>query len=819
MSNIVDKAIDLIEGRKPKLPRVSLQAYVELTKNIQLDAWQIDLCERLERAFWLSQSDKFQFLFFDYVGPEYYLSPSGLKISKNDFEQNKNAGDQAAIHAPPQLGKSIIISQCYVAWVLGYDPLHRFRLATYNIYHSARFSVVIKNLIKSPEHRYLFPNPSNQIPRQSKTAEWSTIARLEYYFDGQASFGALGLASGFVGTSCETLIIDDPYKSAEEAMSEVIRDKTWRFWSDTARPRMTPRSNVFIMFHRYHQDDMGGRAIASKDDNFKLWRYAAEADGTYEDPESGRKFKDPMKRKIGEYLSPRFGPTYYERQKANEQVWYSQFQGQPTAKTGKMFDVSKFTAVHPRDAPKEMMHRVRAWDNAATEGGGAYTAGVDTGIDAAENIYVFGVERKQVGTAERQLLQESTAERDGKLVHIHVPQDPGSAGKDVAFEFQQKMANLGYLVTVTKVSGSKEMRAYSTSQAGNSGRIFLLLNADGSTPDWHKPFKNEFHLFPVGTYKDMVDAFSDSYNFLIKLFYRGLVVKSKVEKNLLPWSAFRHRIAEKIPTHWDVACAVRIAPDSSKPSGYCITTRAAENAHIGERLFLVASARMYVHDPVQVLKALAEDLDTYCERGVQHPDVIWLNRGAGDVLQVAAEKMDLRVAEFKDESTAGVPEMNWYLQETENQCPFTPRLRSPRAYALVDEAQLAGIDVKDEAGQLSLRQDFRSWSYTDKGEVQPYGGIVLDCFRMTVYKFALTATSLSEDERLMAKLKPELQPEAIRKVRGTPEFIERHFAQLHALQTIRADERDEKQLEALRANDPENHFGKRAAVRRFYRDH
>jgi hypothetical protein len=55
-------------------------------------------------------------------------------------ERRIKAKARAAIATPPQFGKSIIISQSYLAWILGYDPAHRFRLATYNTFHSARFS-------------------------------------------------------------------------------------------------------------------------------------------------------------------------------------------------------------------------------------------------------------------------------------------------------------------------------------------------------------------------------------------------------------------------------------------------------------------------------------------------------------------------------------------------------------------------------------------------------------------------------------------------------------------------------------------------------
>jgi hypothetical protein len=170
---------------------------------------------------------------------------------------------------------------------------------------------------------------------------------------------------------------------------------------------------------------------------------------------------------------------------------------------------------------------------------------------------------------------------------------------------------------------------------------------------------------------------------------------------LLHRSLFRARFGEKIPPHWEVAAAVRIARDSSRPSGYCITARAAENAYMGEAVFIVAAARMYVDNPIQA-------------DGVTHPHVVWLNKGADDVLQVTAQKMDMWLSEFSDDATAGIPEMNYYFQKIPGLSPFYSREGTTRCHVLVDDDQFETGKVRDEGGMLSLRQAWQTWSYTDK---------------------------------------------------------------------------------------------------------
>lgn len=727
--------------------RISLAEYVERVKHITLDAWQIDLCARLEDAF-------------------------------------RAPGKRIAIAAFPQAGKSVIISQCQPAWILGQDPTHRFRLATYNLLHSARFSRVVLNILRSPEHRAIFPDKAGQVPERTKYQEWSTFARMEVN-DGQASFAGLGLASGFVGTGADSLIVDDPYRSAEEAYSQAIRDRTWRFWEDTARPRMTEHANVFIMFHRYHQDDMGGRAIASGE--FGLWRYAAEADGDYVDDETGLTFPDPLNRKEGEFLSPRFSPEYYAKQKQNVTVWNSQFQGRPTSKAGDFFNVNALIEIDRAEMPP-LVHEVRAWDNAATEGGGAYSAGLRLGIDAAGVVYLTDARREQVGTSERIALQQLTAARDGKLVAIHAPQDPGSAGKDVAFQFEQMLS--GYNVKTSPVSGSKEMRAYPFSLAVNSGNVRLVRG------DWDiKAFKAELKNFPVGTYKDQVDAGSDGYNHLYKLFHRGLVVKSYAPQvNLVGWSRFVERFGAQIPAHWEVSAALRVEADASKPSGWAIVARAAENANLGECVFVVASSRGYVENAESLLVGLKSALNRYCVGGVEQAGVLWLSRTSVDVVQVANEKHALMLQSFNDDASAGIPETNWYFQSTPNAAhPFTRGMNASHCYLLVDDRQ---IDVPvDDGGLLSTRQELVGWMYNEHGEPQSHGGVTLDCIRMTLHNFALSATRMTEEERRVEQLPEELKPAAVRARVGQSDFVELYTAQQYELAQIKIREEREEERE------------------------
>src|SRR5438067_1088306 len=84
----------------------SLAYFVEATVAWKLDPWQQVLCNRLSRLA-------------------------------------TERGQRILVHAPPQIGKSILVSQRFPAWLLARRPTERIKLAAYNITHATRFARIV----------------------------------------------------------------------------------------------------------------------------------------------------------------------------------------------------------------------------------------------------------------------------------------------------------------------------------------------------------------------------------------------------------------------------------------------------------------------------------------------------------------------------------------------------------------------------------------------------------------------------------------------------------------------------------------------------
>lgn len=465
--------------------RVKLSTFVERTSNITLEDWQLDICEKLESLTY-------------------------------------TLGRRILMHKPPQHGGSVIVSQRLPAYIVGDDPTNRVKVACYNIEHATGFTGINKNIMQSVEYSTMFPDKDSSIPYRCSDKQFSTRARRDQR-DGQPSIMALGLLSGFVGQGADTLIIDDPYASPQDANSIAVCKSVWQFWSEGARVRIDDNTNVIIMFHRYHEDDFIGQLIReegllTQGGLWELYSYRAEWDGD-ERLEIGG--PDPMHRKNGEYLSPRKAKqkNYYNEQKRNPSIWQSQFQGKPSRAEGGMFKVGKFRIIPKLDVAVTKV--VRPWDIASSEDAGDWSAGPKMALGINQCIYILDVIRFREATDVRNTKIRMAAAKDRRR-HIEIltllPQDPGAAGKDMAVSFQKLMIGHNIKIVTSFNKGNKEYRADPWSQYVNSGLVFLVYDGDiyerdndGKFVSWVPDFIDEHRRFLTQKTDDQVDACSDGF--------------------------------------------------------------------------------------------------------------------------------------------------------------------------------------------------------------------------------------------------------------------------------------------------------------------
>lgn len=162
--------------------------------------------------------------------------------------------------------------------------------------------------------------------------------------------------------------------------------------------------------------------------------------------------------------------------------------------------------------PNDVIYWCRAWDIAATdetEGGDPdFTASALIGKRQDGSFIVGNVTNDLVKAGDVEKLIQVTAMADrakfGWLYHIHLPQDPGAAGKIVVRNYTKMLA--GFNVKSDPVSGSKELRATPFAAQWQSGNVYVLI------ADWNEMYFDQMESFPASGHDDMVDASSDAFN-------------------------------------------------------------------------------------------------------------------------------------------------------------------------------------------------------------------------------------------------------------------------------------------------------------------
>lgn len=438
------------------LERPSLAFLVETTTiDLRLEDWQHQICRRLERLV-------------------------------------HETGQRLLIHGPPQFGKSIIISQRFPAYVLGAAPTSRVRVACYNVSHAERFSKVNLELMRSPEYIALFPDPGGRVPAICPVDEWSTASRADLR-DANPSFKALGLGSGFTGMGVDHLVIDDPYKNAQEARSAAVNRNLWDWWTQVVLSRLNPATNIVVMFHRWWEGDFAGRLL--EQGGWELMRFPAIADG-----QPG----DPTGRQVGEALSPRYSVEYlHDLKRKQGTAFEALYQGTPYPVEGHLFKAGKVAFV---DAAPALARRVRRWDIGATEDAGDYTAGVLMAYVEPGLYIVEDVVRGQWETDRRDRMIRETAARDRQRGSVRqiLPQDPGAAGKSMARAFTRLLA--GYPTSTVLESGDKISRADPFASQWNAGNVLLVRG------EWNEAYLDEMYAFPNGKHDDQADGSSGAFD-------------------------------------------------------------------------------------------------------------------------------------------------------------------------------------------------------------------------------------------------------------------------------------------------------------------
>ena len=424
--------------------------------------------------------------FICYQNPEYI--PSAFSRSVCDaldrFLVEVEAGTRPilCLGAPPQHGKSEIVSRNLPAYAFGHNPNFRIGGLSYAFPLATNMNRDIQRIMMSERYGNVFPETalnsrrvvSVEIEAKRNSEEFEIVGHRGGYI-GQ------GVGGPLTGKALDIGIIDDPIKNAKEANSRTVKEAIWDWYTSTFLTRLSKQSGQIIMATRWATDDLTGRILEKYDRAVNLIYPAIDEEG--------------------EALVPELHPIDKLRETEKtlgQYYWSALYQQSPVPRGGGMFKPAHIEIV---DALPAGMKMVRGWDLAASKNAGDWTAGVKIGVKNGV-VYIADVRRQQGSPDEVEALLISTGKMDGCKQSI--PQDPGQAGKSQKAYLSRRLQGISFEFSLE--SGDKATRADPIAAQINAGNVRMLKG------DWNEALIHEMETFPMGRHDDQVDALSRAYN-------------------------------------------------------------------------------------------------------------------------------------------------------------------------------------------------------------------------------------------------------------------------------------------------------------------
>lgn len=390
------------------------------------------------------------------------------------------------IMLPPRHGKSTLASVLFPAWYLGKHPNKEVITVSYSSDLSTDFGEKTRDVLRASSYQSMF---NTKIKQDSDSKQkWKT--------ENGGSYTSVGLGGPITGRGANLLIIDDPIKNSEEALSEVYREKVWNYYTSTLYTRLEKDAAVILILTRWHQDDLAGRLIDAMDNGSEPWtivRYPAIAD-------SDEKF-----RKIGEPLWPAkydLDALHNIERTVGPYDWQSLYQQTPIASENQEFKKEYFKYYEQEELDGKDLNVYVMVDLAISQKASADNT----------SIQIVGKDPKSPQVYH---LDEYTGRFDPlQVIDIlfNIKQEYGSSLIKVGIEgvayqkalqyfLEEEMRRRGSYFTIEelKASGEKETRIRGLVPMYKAGVIY-------HRPGLDLDLEKELLVFPVGKHDDRIDS-------------------------------------------------------------------------------------------------------------------------------------------------------------------------------------------------------------------------------------------------------------------------------------------------------------------------
>lgn len=417
-----------------------------------------------------------------------------------------------ALAIPPQHGKSRILSRHGVAWKAGKNPNRHIIVGTYNSDFAREVGSDVRDVIRSPAFRQVFPGVTIAQDTQSKSdlniqVNGGTVGSIRFRGRGEST----------TGRPADDFIIDDPYKDRGEADSALIRKECRDWYSSVVFSRLHVGSTVMIVHTRWNEDDLIGWLCDPEHpdhdaEKASRWTYinvpAVVTDKSLadtlgielENPSDQAVIRQFGKAPMAALWKSKFPLEHLAEASENDKAIFSAlYMGRPSPEEGDYFKTNMILEYGPHDLPHDLEYYA-ASDHALTtkEQNDANCLGC-VGVDKNDEIWVLPdlvFERMETDQTVEEMLDQIRrhkpliwwAERD----HI---------SKSIGPFLRQRMKEERVYCLIEESPATTDHR---TRARAIQARMQMRMVHFPAFAPWWPVAKNELLKFPNGTHDDFV---------------------------------------------------------------------------------------------------------------------------------------------------------------------------------------------------------------------------------------------------------------------------------------------------------------------------
>lgn len=415
------------------------------------------------------------------------------------------------LQAPPQHGKSEIVSRKLPAYILGRFPSWRVGGASYSDELANAMAQDVRRNLADDRHKKLFPQPEEKRRYDvNRTGEFTAPG-------GSGGYLGVGVGAGLTGRPLDIGIIDDPVKNEKEALSPTVKEGHWNWYQSVFTTRLSENSGQIIMATSWAEDDLPGRVMShfKGDPRLTVLRFPAIN----------------MRGEVGYNPQLPEGPLVPELHSLaklqetkgllSDYWWAALYQQNPRPLGGNVFKEDGVRYYLPKDLPAKFDKVLASWDCTFKDTDGTdYVVGQVWG-KAGANSYLLAQVRQRMSFTKT--VREVVTLREAWPRTREILIEDKANGPAVIDTLKASVPG----IIPIEPDGSKLARAHAVTSYWEAGNVWL------PHPDiapWVKDLVAELTTFPASANDDQVDALTQALRRLYPLFNKLKITQEAINK-------------------------------------------------------------------------------------------------------------------------------------------------------------------------------------------------------------------------------------------------------------------------------------------------